>query len=155
MSHADAEAGLLQEVGRPAHALHPARDDDVGLTQLDRLRRQHDGLQPGAARLVDGVAPDFLRDAGLEGGHPPRIEAEPGRKHVPEDDFLHLGGLELRSPRGFPHGDGAELRRRKLGEGAAERSDRGAGRCDDDGGSHMGPILLGGTRRCNAGSGLP
>src|SRR5207249_1660905 len=130
--HADAEAGLLEEVRRAAHALHAAGDDGVRLPELDRLRRQHDRLEARAARLVDGEAPDLLRDARLERRDAPGVEPEAGGEHVTEDHLLHLPGPEGGPPHGIPHGDRAELRGRELCERAAERADGGAGRADDD-----------------------
>ena len=43
-------------VRRVAHALLTAGDDDLRVAGLDGLRRQHDGLEPRAAHLVDGDA---------------------------------------------------------------------------------------------------
>src|SRR5262249_22998266 len=44
VSHADTETRLLQDVRRPAHALHAPRDDDVRVAQGDCLRGEHSRL---------------------------------------------------------------------------------------------------------------
>ena len=132
MPHADAEAGLLEEVRRAAHALHAAGDDGVRLPELDRLRGQHDRLEARAACLVHREASDLLRDTRLERRDAPGVEPQAGGEHVTEDHLLHVTGLEAGPPHGIPHGDRSELRGRELCERTAERADRGAGRADDD-----------------------
>src|SRR5439155_1593135 len=91
---ADAEAGLLQDVGRAAHALHAARDDHLGVAELDGLGREHDRLQPRAAGLVHREARHLLRDAAVERGDAARVQPEARREHVAQDHLVHLRGLE-------------------------------------------------------------
>ena len=141
--HPDAEARLLRDVRRAAHALHPARDHDVGVAQHDRLRSQDGRLEPRPARLVHREGRLLLRQPALHGRHPRRIQPETGREHVPEDDLVDLLVLELRAPDGFADCDGAELGGGLLGECAAERADGGAGRAHDDCLGHDGILLAG------------
>ena len=76
MAHAVAAAGAEQVVGRLGHVLHAAGDDDVGVAHRDALGRQHDGLEPRAADLVQGHALHLLRQPGDRS--PPGAPA-PGR----------------------------------------------------------------------------
>ena len=61
-----ARAYTEEQVGRPAHALHAAGQDQVGVAGADGLGRQHDRLEAGAAHLVhrhrrDGVGQPRLQ----------------------------------------------------------------------------------------------
>jgi hypothetical protein len=54
LAHALAVARAGQHVGRQAHALLAAGDDDLGVAVAHRLGGEHDRLQAGAADGVDG-----------------------------------------------------------------------------------------------------
>jgi hypothetical protein len=49
-----AEPGLLEEIWRSAHALHPPGNRDFGIAGDDLGCRQHDRLEPGPADAIDG-----------------------------------------------------------------------------------------------------
>ena len=68
---------------RPAHALHAAGQDQVGIAGPNRLGREHDRLEPGAAHLVDGVGRDGLGQPGVEGRLPGRVLADPACSTCP------------------------------------------------------------------------
>src|SRR4029077_6915276 len=72
------------------------------------------------------------RHAPVEGGDAAGIEAKAGGENVAEDHLVDLSRLELGPPDRLADDEAAELGRRDLGERAAERADRGAGRADDD-----------------------
>ena len=111
---------------RVAHAFHAAGDDEVGIAGLDRLGREHDPLEPGAAHLVHGEGGDGIGESGEERRLPGRRLAHPGLHHVPHDDFIDLCGLHVGPPDRLGNGDGPELRRRNVGQLAEELPDRGA-----------------------------
>ena len=71
--------------------------------------------------------------AGAERRLARRRLAEPRGQHAAHDDFLHVGGRDLRRPRGALDGGGAELRRGDGREHALKRADgRAHGGNDDD-----------------------
>jgi hypothetical protein len=65
-AHAIATAGVRQRVGGVGHGLHAAGDDHIGVVQQDLAAREHHGLQPGAAHLVDGDGARRHRQPGLD-----------------------------------------------------------------------------------------
>ncbi len=63
VAHTKAGAGLRQQIGRVAHALHAAGDIEVPVAGFDRLSGQHDGFQAGATHQVDGHGGNVVRHA--------------------------------------------------------------------------------------------
>ena len=57
-------AGLGEQVGRAAHALHAAGHDQRRVAGANRLVGEHDGFQARAADLVDRERPDGIGQAG-------------------------------------------------------------------------------------------
>ena len=94
---ADLPAGTRaeQQIRGPAHAFHAARQDHVGITGADRLRRQHDRFQAGAADLVDGERGNGVGQPRLERGLTSGVLAEPRLQDAAHDDFIDGIGREL------------------------------------------------------------
>ena len=122
--HAVAEAGLRQGVGRGAHVLHAAGDDDVRVAALDGLGGHGHGLETAAANLVDGHRRHLLRDAGLEHGLAGRVLAQGAGEHAAEDHLVDHLRLDARPLQGLPDDQRAELHRRDILQGTAEFADR-------------------------------
>jgi hypothetical protein len=57
-----------QQIGRIAHRLHAASHRNLDVAGGDALCRQHDGLEPGAADLVDGQRGDVIRQPAVQRG---------------------------------------------------------------------------------------
>ena len=77
-------------VGREAHVLLAAGDDDLALALVDRHLPEDDRAQPRAAEMVDAVGRHAIGQAGADGGLTRRVLALPGGQHLAHDD---LGGL--------------------------------------------------------------
>ena len=136
VAHAQAVAQPWQRVRRVAHGLHAAGHDDLGIAQPHRLRRQHHGLQAGAADLVDRECADRVGEPGLEGRLPRRRLAQAGRDDVAENAFVDLRGIQPGARDRLAHREGAQVGRRERLEHAQELA-RGRTRgAEDDGITH-------------------
>ena len=60
---------LEHDVRRAGHRFDAAADEDVAVADRDRVRRGVDGLEPGAAQPIDGLAADLDREAGEQQRH--------------------------------------------------------------------------------------
>ncbi len=119
-------------MGRLAHALLAAGDDDRAFAGADLLGGEGDGAQAGAADLVDAEGGGAVRDAGGAGGLAGRVLALGGGEHLAEDHLVHLAGLEPGALERGLERDGAEHVGGHAAEGAVEAADRRAGGGDDD-----------------------
>ncbi len=103
-------AGLHQQVGRAAHALHPACDDDLLVARPDGIGGQGHRLEARGTDLVDSHRPhlggDPCSDGGLTGGSLSNTRLY----HVAHDDLFDLVRLHVSSLNCLPYGDGAEPR---------------------------------------------
>src|SRR5207248_666845 len=70
VAHAVAQARLIEQVRRVAHALHAAGDDDLRLARVDQERAQVDRFEGGAADLVNAERGYMRGQASLEGRLP-------------------------------------------------------------------------------------
>ena len=132
VAHALAVAGVRQHVGRQAHVLLAAGDDDVAVTVADGLSGQHHRLQARAADLVDRESRHSLRQAALDHRLARGVLARAGSQHLTQDHFADLLASQTAAlEQGFDDG-GAQLRCRRAGESAAEFTHRGACGGDDD-----------------------
>ena len=114
--------------GRVAHRLHAARDGDVDVAGRDPLRRQHHGLQPGAADLVDRHRGDVFGEAAVERRLARRVLPFAGGDDVAHDALVDDAGIDAGAPDRLADGDRAELRRGELFEGSEELAGRRADR---------------------------
>ena len=148
VTHAEAEPGSRQEVGRLAHRLHAAGDADVEIAGPDRLVGDPDRAHAGCADLVDGLRGHLARDTGLDLRLSGGDLALPGLEHLAVDDALdlvgiHLGAVERLRDRGASQVGGIEG-----GESAAHLPERGPGGGEDDRLRHLrlssGPTVVAG-----------
>ena len=95
MAGAVAGAGLGQEIGRIAHALHAAGQHDRGRTCVDDIVRQHGGLHAGAANLVDGGGAGGVRQFGAAGSLSGRRLTLSGRQYVADENLIDSLGRKL------------------------------------------------------------
>ena len=127
VAHALAGTGRRHHVGGLAHVLHAAGDDDVGVAAADRLGAQVQGLEAGAADLVQGHGRYGMRQAGLDRGLAGGVLPGTGGQHVAEDHFIHFAAVEAALlQQALDHG-GAQLDGGNAGQGALEAADGGAG----------------------------
>jgi hypothetical protein len=109
-----AAAMLLHEERCARHAFHAAGDDDVALAGDQSLARHGDGLQAGAAHLVQRDRLRAVIEASFQCSLTRGGLAEASREHVAHEDRVGaLGACFLH--RGF-HGDGAEIGRGEVRE---------------------------------------
>ena len=87
--HAVAPAGLGQGHGHHAHVFLTAGQHHLCLSGHDRLGAKRDGLEAGAADLVDGEGGGFLGDSGLDHGLAGRVLALAGLEDVAHDDLIN------------------------------------------------------------------
>src|SRR6185436_2948530 len=129
--HAQAGAGLRQEVGCVGHGFHAAGDDDYILVAEDVVR-EHRRLHSRAAHLVDGRAAGGERQAGAKRSLACRRLALPRGKNAAHQHFLHVPGTDLRALHGGADCRSAELGRGEPFEFTLERAHRRARGGDDD-----------------------
>jgi hypothetical protein len=125
--HAIALARLLQQVGRLGHRLHPAGDDHLGVTRLDHLVGEVDGVDPREADLVDGHRRDRHRDATVDGRLAGRHLTGPGLEHLAEQHVVDLLGVDPTPGEGGGDGVTAELRGGERRQRPGELADRCTG----------------------------
>jgi hypothetical protein len=106
------------------HRLLPAGDRDLEITSLDRLRREHDGLEPRATNLIDRDGGDRVGNAGLERRLTSGCLANAALDDVAHDDFFDVIEVDAGAPHGFANGNGPELGRRQRRESAEKPADR-------------------------------
>ena len=83
-------ARLRQKIGSVGHRFHAAGDDDGTVFGLDRLRRECDCFQSGAANLVDGHGTYLRRQSAEDCGLARGILSQSGGDHVAHDAFVDL-----------------------------------------------------------------
>ena len=95
-------SGLGKEVRRLRHRLHATGNDDLGVTCLDHLVRQVDGVEAGEAHLVDRCGRNGHRDAGVHCGLPGGDLSGAGLQHLTHEDVVDLLRREPARARGRP-----------------------------------------------------
>ena len=135
-THAVAETGLFQVVGRPAHALHAAGHHHLGIPHLDGLGRQHDRLQGRPADLVDRDGLDLPGHAGLDRGLLGRVLAVAAGQHLAHDHFVDGTFVDPGPGHGLTDHDATQVRGADAGQGSVETAQRRSDRADDDGFLH-------------------
>src|SRR5262245_16935457 len=110
--------------GSPRKTAYAANNTAVG--------HQHGRLEPRATGLVDGEGGLLLGDTRLDLRDPRRIEPQPGREDVTEDDLVHLLRLELGALDRLTYGNGPELGCGLLGQRSTEGADGGTRRAHED-----------------------
>ncbi len=110
-----AGAGLGQQVGRQAHVLHATRDVDVAVARADQAGREHDGLEAGAAHLVDGQSPHLGREAPMDGCLARRRLPGAAGHHTAHQGFIDNGRIDGGTPDRLPDGHRAKAGRRHGG----------------------------------------
>ena len=133
MADAITATSFLKQVGRIGHALHTARDDDIGGARVDDVVRQHGGLHAGTAHLVDRGCTGGVRQLGAARSLARRGLALSGGKNTAHEDFVDSLGRQLCPLESGADGMRTEImraERRKLALKAA----KGSANCgyDDD-----------------------
>ena len=137
VAHAQAFADARQQVRAVAHRFHAAGDGDLDVTGEDALLREHHGLQPRAAHLVDRERGDVIREAALERRLPRRRLAGAGRDDVAHDAFVHRRRIDARAADRFADDHGAELGRGEILQRAEKLAGRQPNGTDDDRFAHV------------------
>ena len=83
-------AAVLHKVRACAHVLHAARHDVLRITRPNRLGGEDDGLEAGAADLVNGRRGHTDGQTALDGGLPGRILPQSRLDDVTHQDFIRL-----------------------------------------------------------------
>jgi hypothetical protein len=131
-THAVAETRFFQVVGRHAHVFHAAGHHHIGIAGLDRLGRQHDGLQGGTTHLVDGNAFRFPGHAGLDRRLLGRVLAIAAGQYLAHDDFVDFAFFDAGPFDRFLDHNGAQVRGANAGQRSVETPQRCSHRTDDD-----------------------
>jgi hypothetical protein len=121
-----------KHVGRQAHVLLAAGDDDAGIPGRHGLGRQVHGFQAAAADLVDGERGDRVRQTAGQGGLARRVLAHARLKYLAEDDLVDLPRLQIGPRQQSPDHMGAQLTGGNAGQRAVECTDRSTSGGDDD-----------------------
>src|SRR5690606_2336407 len=113
-------------MGRQAHVLLAAGNNDGGGAGHDLLSTERHGTQTRSANLVYAPSRRFDREARGDGGLAGRVLASTRRQHLSENDFRNIAGLEAGALEGGSDGDLAEFMRGHGGERSVERADGGS-----------------------------
>src|SRR6202022_2410076 len=89
------DAGLVEQVRRPAHVFHAAGDHDPGISVSDQESRQVDGFEGGGANLVDTERGYACGQSGFDRGLPGGDLAHAGRYHGAHDDLVDVAAVHL------------------------------------------------------------
>ena len=98
MPEPDSCSRLGQEIGSVGHALHATGNDHMRIAGADRLRGEHDRLQPGAADLVYREGAHALGDAGADGRLARGVLTEPRSENIAHHDLVHGLRRDARAP---------------------------------------------------------
>ncbi len=126
----NAREGLGEHPRRARHRLHPAGDDDLGVTGLDGAGGDHGGVEARAAQPIDRRRGHADRQAGEQHGHPADVAVVlPGPVGVAPHDLVDLTVVEAGSAVEHPgQGDGGQVVGAHIGERTAEAAERRTGR---------------------------
>ena len=133
MAEAIAAARLIEQIGRVAHALHAARDDDGRTAGADHVMPEHHRLHARSADLAHRGAGNGLGQPRAQRGLAGRRLAQTGRQHATHQHLVHAlcrqgdlleGPSDCRSPQ-----RGGRARTQRTLEAADRRPCRP---CDDD-----------------------
>ena len=132
VAHAIAGAGAVEEVGRVAHALHAAGDDDVGRARAQEVVRDHRRLHARAAHLVDRGRASRERQSGPDRRLTRRGLALARRQYAAHQDFVDAVGRDPRPLDRGPDRARAKSGRADVLQVAEKAAHRRARRADDD-----------------------
>ena len=123
---------VLPRAGKGSCSWIPCRQPRQRRHRLcDALSREHDGLQPRPAHLIDRQRGDVISEAASQCGLTCRRLTEPRRDDVAHDAFLDDGRVDAGARNGLTDHDGAEL----WGSERLQRSEELAG-CGSSGGNN-------------------
>src|SRR5262249_5201464 len=132
VAHPVTTARLRARVRRVGHQLETAGNGDLDVAGTDLICGHHDGLQGGAAHLVDRYRRSANGYAGAERCLPCGSLPQPGGQHVAHDHFLNVGTVHSRRLEGSFDGSAAQLGSSRRRKGALECTDRGPLSRDND-----------------------
>src|SRR5215813_4722973 len=126
IAHPQTPSRLLDEIWNIAHRLHSTCHDNFRVAQQDFVATQNDRLQPRAARLVNRIGRDLLRNARSVADLPSWIRTVTRTSRVPHYHFIDRGGFNVRAGESFLYGNHAKIdgiqrqeRTSKLSDGRA------------------------------------
>ncbi len=125
---------LEHHVGRAAHRLHAAGDEDVAVADRDRVRCGADRLHARATEPVDGQPGDLHRQPGDQQRHTGHVAVVlAGLVRAAQDHVLDTGRVHTRPVHERPDDERGQVVRADGGERPPVASDRRADRIDDPG----------------------
>jgi hypothetical protein len=132
VTHPQAVAHALQQVGAVAHRLHAPCDRNLDVTRRNALSGKHHRLQARPADFVDGQRANVLGEPAPKRSLACRRLTEACRHDVAHDAFLHGRGIDPRAAHGFAYDERAKLWSREVLETTEKLSRRRANRRNDD-----------------------
>ena len=113
----------VRAVRRLAHALLAAGDDDIRVTELDRLHAHGDRPKAGAAELIDLHCRCFNRDARVDRSLACGILACARCQNLTQQNFIDVRGGGFGTSQGFLDGHSSKIGRGDSRQSAVERTD--------------------------------
>ena len=107
------------------------------MTQEDLLRTLGDRLESRGAEPIDGDGGALQGHAGLEARMAGQVgSVGGGLQDVPEDDMIHVRGLDPGTGQRLLRGERSQVRGRQIFEGATEGAETGSDAGEEDDGGH-------------------
>ena len=94
MPHAVSASCLWHQVGRIAHRLHAAADNNITAARSEEVKTQHGRFHARSTDLVDGRAGCAHWNAGGQCRLSGRSLPQPGRQDAAEQHFVDTGGVD-------------------------------------------------------------
>ena len=129
--HAIAETSLVEQVRGGGHVFHATDDHDFGVAVIDHGGRHIEGLEAGAAEVIQCRSGHLIGETGISGRLTGRILAEAGLDDVAEEHFVNLFGFDPGAFQGFPNDNFTELDGGNVGERAAKFANSCAAGAED------------------------
>ncbi|MNX92628.1 hypothetical protein D3C86_1247780 [compost metagenome] len=126
VTHAQAGTGAGHDVIGQAHVFLATGDDHVSVAATNRLSAQVQGLEAGAADLVQGHRRHSKRQAGLDRSLARRVLPGAGGQHLTHDHFIDFSRVEAGLCQQLTDHRSAQVDGRNIGQGTLETADRGA-----------------------------
>jgi hypothetical protein len=134
--------GSKEQVRCPAHAFHPAGNENLGVCGANGLGRKHNRLESGTTGLVDCDGSYRVWQTGLQGRLARRVLSLTSLKDKAHKHFFHLVWFYCSPPHRLCNSDCSQLGGRQFSQATLEFANWSAGCGEKKSFSHVLPIVF-------------